>query len=189
MEPSKFFDEIDVDENPQNSVDTVNAKNGSQLTKEVNMPAKDGRHQGMRQGYVPTSAKRVRSQPSSPETAKWKPPMPNLKMKMKNGTDSLERPDKKAKPLDDVTVQAKVETRKNKLPEGFQQVEKGKKQRLQVPVSKLTTLKKASHSNNEHDPMRPQEQGLNKMIVHVIYTYMRIRGTVQDTFSDEKMIM
>jgi len=31
-------------------------------------------------------------------------------------------------------------------------------------VSKLTTLINASRYNNEHDPMRPQEQGLNKMI-------------------------
>ncbi|KAG6769073.1 hypothetical protein POTOM_024688 [Populus tomentosa] len=93
--------------------------------------------------------------------------------KMKNGTDSLEIPDKKAKHLDDVTVKAKAETRKKKLPEGFQQVGKGissyfvrtrKEQRLQGPVSKLITLTSKSHYNNEHDPMSPQEQGLNKMI-------------------------
>ncbi|KAL9373562.1 hypothetical protein Peur_033182 [Populus x canadensis] len=42
--------------------------------------------------------------------------------------------------------------------------EKGKKQRLQGPVSKLAILTNASYSNNEHDSMRPQGQGLNKMI-------------------------
>ncbi|KAG6771161.1 hypothetical protein POTOM_022507 [Populus tomentosa] len=34
---------------PQNSVDTVNAKNRSQLTKEANMPVKDDKHQSMKQ--------------------------------------------------------------------------------------------------------------------------------------------
>jgi len=62
---------------PQNSVDTVNAKYRSQFTKEANMPVKDDKHQSMKQGYVPASAEPVRTKPSDPETAKWKPPAPN----------------------------------------------------------------------------------------------------------------
>jgi hypothetical protein len=79
---------------PQNSVDTVNVKNRSQLTKEANMQVKDDKHQSMKQGYVPASAEPVRIKPSDPETAKWKPPAPNSWRKMKNGTDWLEIPDK-----------------------------------------------------------------------------------------------
>jgi len=52
----------------QKGADASNAKNRSQLTKEVSIPFKEDKHHVMRQGYVPTSAKSVSTKHSNLET-------------------------------------------------------------------------------------------------------------------------
>ncbi|GMI79618.1 hypothetical protein like AT5G05140 [Hibiscus trionum] len=172
MELSQFFDGMDEDGNPGNSVEVVNNRNNGrkpseenhnfskqkpQTSSETNLLTKDDKRQQMkRQEPVAKPNNKL----SSTNVGSGRPPKHNIEQKAYDESKLVQKPDMMAapkKPLRDQQdklkasdEEQKLEATKRKLQERYQQVENAKRKRT-VQMMELHDLpKQGSGHKNPH---------------------------------------